>query len=369
VRVALVCPYSWTAHGGVQSHVRGLARALARQGVESDILAPAEHPRAAPEIVVLGRPVVIRSNGSHVPVALGPSSIWRTAGRVRSGDYDVVHLHEPMIPAACVTALVAARVPLVATFHKYGEGPGWYRPFGPLCRTLAARLSVRLAVSEAARRHAARTCPGEYEIVPNGLDTARFARLPGPRGEGRVVFVGRPDRRKGLPVLLRAVAGLPEARRVDLVGVTQHELVRAANGVPRGELDAVHAYGRVSDAVRDRLLARADVLCAPALEGESFGLVLLEAMAAGVPVVASRVAGYADLMGSDVGLLVPPGDPGALRAALRRALGDADLRARMGAAGRRHAHAFDWDRVAARVIGAYRVALGAPGDPLHSLAA
>jgi phosphatidylinositol alpha-mannosyltransferase len=274
-----------------------------------------------------------------------------------------------MIPTACVTALLSARAPLVATFHKYGEGPGWYRPFGPLCRTLATRLRVRLAVSEAARRHASRTCPGDYEIVPNGLDTERFARLPGPRAEGRVVFVGRADRRKGLPVLLRALSGLPEARRVDLVGVSQHELVRAAHGTPPGALAGVRAHGRVSDAVRDRLLARADVLCAPALEGESFGLVLLEAMAAGVPVVASRVAGYADLLGSGVGVMVPPGDPGALRTSLRRALGDADLRARLAAAGRRRARAFDWDRVAARVIGAYERGLGAPGDPLHSLAA
>lgn len=202
-----------------------------------------------------------------------------------------MHVHEPMIPAVSLTALLAARAPLVGTFHMSAATPRWYRPFAPICRRALRRLDVRIAVSEAACRHVARTCPGEYHVVPNGVAVEAFT--PSRRsGDGfRVLFIGRPEPRKGLPVLLQAFKRLPRHATLDLVGVDRDALSRSGVELSPAVATRIRTHGMVDSEERARLLAGADVLCVPSLGGESFGVVLVEGMAAGLPVVASAVAG------------------------------------------------------------------------------
>src|SRR5579875_2882742 len=297
MRVCLVCPYSWSVPGGVQSHVAGLAAALRGLGAEVEILAPADGP--AEGVLPLGRSLPVPSNGSVQRVALSPATVARTARLVRSRGYDVVHVHEPFLPAACLTAVVAARVPVVATAHMYRRALLWYAVFAPLVRLAVRRVDVLLAVSAAA---------------------AEYVR----RGTGRTA-----------------------------------ELVLVGPSGSFGE--RVRALGRLADADLRRELARADVLVAPSLGGESFGIVLLEAMAAGLPVVASDIPGYRQLVPAEAGRLVPPADPDALAAVLAGLLADAGLRRRLGEAGRRAAAAYAWPRVAQRVLAAYARAGAARG--------
>jgi phosphatidylinositol alpha-mannosyltransferase len=344
VRVALVCPYSWSVPGGVQSHVAGLARALTELGHDAEILAPADHP--GDSVLGLGRSIPIPTNGSVQRVALSPRSIARTAGAVQRRGYDVVHVQEPMLPSVGLTALASARVPVVGTFHMFRQALLWYSVFRPVVRAAARRLDARIAVSEAARDYVARALPGEYEVIPNGIDFHALAAIPDERRGGRILFVGRPEPRKGLPVLLEAFRRLGPDAELVLVG-------------PRGEFGAgVSALGRVSDEELRRELGRADVVCAPSLGSESFGVVLVEAMAAGATVVATRIRGYADLVG-DAALLVPPGDAGALEAALRNALADDRLRRTLAARGREVAKRFAWPTVAREVVAIYETVLGA----------
>ncbi len=340
MRVCLVCPYSWSVPGGVQSHVAGLAAALRGLGAEVEILAPADGP--AEGVLPLGRSLPVPSNGSVQRVALSPATVARTARLVRSRGYDVVHVHEPFLPAACLTAVVAARVPVVATAHMYRRALLWYAVFAPLVRLAVRRVDVLLAVSAAAAEYVRRGTGRTAEIVPNGIDYAGLASLDGrDRRGGRILFVGRDEPRKGLSVLLAAFRRLPEETELVLVG-------------PSGSFgERVRALGRLADADLRRELARADVLVAPSLGGESFGIVLLEAMAAGLPVVASDIPGYRQLVPAEAGRLVPPADPDALAAVLAGLLADAGLRRRLGEAGRRAAAAYAWPRVAQHVLAAY----------------
>ena len=363
LRIALVCPYSWSFPGGVQTHVAGLARALRARRADVDIVAPADGPVDEPGFVPLGRSVAIPDNGSVTRITLTPASVLRTRRALRSRGYDLVHLHEPMLPAACLAALQAATVPVVATFHMVNVSDRWYRLFAPLVARAGRRLSARIAVSEVARRFASRWLPGHYHVIPNAIDVAAYRRAGATRDGQHVLFIGRPDPRKGLPTLLGAFARLPGDVTLDLAGVAPAELEAVAARIAPAAVDRVRAHGRVSDDERTRLLAAADVLCAPSLGGESFGLVLVEAMAAGVPVVASALAGYREVLPPACGRLVAPGDPGALAAAVGELLADRALRCRLGDEGRREAKRFDWSLVAERVVGVYREALGEGGGP------
>jgi phosphatidyl-myo-inositol alpha-mannosyltransferase len=358
LRVALVCPYSWSVPGGVQAQVAGLAQALRLRGNDVEILAPADGPVDEQGFLPMGRTIGFRDNGAITRIALSPATLVRAIRAVRTRGYDLVHLHEPMLPHTCYAALQSARVPVVGTFHMLNVSERWYRLFGPVVRQAARRLDARIAVSEAAREFVSRLVPGEYRLIPNGIDAAGYAFPHCTGGSGRrVVFVGRPEPRKGLPVLFEAFGLLPETAELDLIGVASADLSRVANGARPVALARVRAHGRVPDRVRRDLLSRADVLAAPSLGGESFGLVVLEGMAAGVPVVASDIAGYRDVLPPDAGELVPPGDPSALADALRRLLADAGLRRRAGEAGRRAAARYDWSVVAEEILGVYEQAL------------
>jgi len=305
-----------------------------------DVLAPADGPVDEPCFVPLGRALGFRWQGTVTRVTLDPRAVSRA---VRGGGYDLLHVHEPMLPAAGLTAVLAARCPVVGTFHMTATTALWYRVFLPVVRYAARRVDARIAVSEQARAFAASVLPGEYRLIPNAIHVNAYEARRNGTG-GRIVFVGRPEPRKGLPVLLRAFERLPDGASLDLVGVAPAQIE------PH---ERVRAHGRVSDAERARLLAEADVLVAPSLGGESFGLVLVEGMAAGLPVVATRIAGYAAVLPETAGRLVPPGDEEALARALRELLGDAELRARLGDGGRREAARYDWSRVGDEIAAVY----------------
>ena len=258
-----------------------------------------------------------------------------------------------MLPHACFTALHSARAPVVGTFHMLNLSDRWYRLFGPVVRRAVGRLRARIAVSEAARDFVLPSLPGEYRVIPNAIDVERYASREDGRGAGRLLFIGRPDPRKGLPVLLRAFDRLPPHHVLELAGVGRADLYALADGVPRSTLERVHAHGSVSDDARQTLMARADVLCAPSLGGESFGLVVVEGMAAGLPVVASDIPGYRDVLPAAAGRLVPPGDDSALAMPLAVLLADEGLRRRLGDGGREASARYDWSVVAGEVVGVY----------------
>ena len=364
MRIAQVSPYSWSRPGGVRRHVTGLSQALLDRGHNVEIIAPdgdeaesAALERDRPDVPVhsVGTSVPIHDSGSVVPIALSPAAAARTARLVRSARYDLVHVHEPMIPAVALTAATTAHAPVVGTFHMFAARQRWYRPFAPLARRVIPRLAARIAVSEEARWHVARTAPERYEVIPNGIDVASFAAVHAERTSNRILFVGRAEPRKGLDVLLQAFARLPAHVHLDLAGVSEEEL-ESTDGLSTDLPDRIHALGLVAEDELAELLARAAVLCVPSLQGESFGIVLVEGMAAGTPVVASDVPGYGKVLG-DAGVLVPPNDARALAAALDRLLADDEARAALGERSPLAARRYDWAQVVNEVLGVYETAL------------
>ncbi len=386
VRIALVSPYSWTYPGGVTRHIEALADELQAVGHEVRILAPFDpddalarrmhrgarpQPLTLPERVVpLGRTAGFPANGAIsnlAPTVDSMLALWR---ELQTGGYDLVHVHEPVVPlVGWYAPSCAVGIPIVGTFHSFSENAltnGIGVALG--ARRRMNRLHARIAVSEAAAWTARRFFGGRYRIVPNGvhLDQSRHTHLDGdaeaqPR-EGvqlRILFIGQAVERKGLPVLLRAFEALREhiPATLTLVGAEPEEIAPLLLD-DRGVL----ALGKVSEEEKSQQLRRADVLCAPSLGGESFGMVLTEAFAAGTPVVASDIAGYRDVVRDGVdGLLTPRGDAQALAEALRVLALDPARRARMAAAARERAERFAWPRVAAEVLDVYEQALAVVG--------
>ncbi len=377
MRIALLSPYSWTYPGGVTRHIEALARELAAAGHEPRVIAPFDpddalslrlHRGAAPQplelpeqFVSLGRTVGLPANGAVSNMALTPHAVFTLREQLRGGGYDVVHVHEPVVPVVGWDALCSAgELPLVGTFHTYSENVITNGiaavPLGG--RRRMNRLHVRIAVSEAAAWTARRFYGGRYRIVPNGValmdapadaDAAQDGSAE--RAPLRILCVGQAVERKGLPVLLRAFEALREhvPATLTLVGASAEEVAHMMLD-DRG----VHALGKVSEERKRSELARAEVLCAPSLHGESFGMVLTEAFAASTPVIASDIPGYRDVLrdGAD-GLLVPPGDALALAEALRALALDERLRARMAVAARERAERYAWPHVAAEVLDCY----------------
>jgi len=360
MKVGIVCPYDWSYPGGVRSHILGLAEALpAVTGgdVSVEILAPASRPE--PGIWVAGKTVGIPANGSVARLCFGPGPARRVAERVRRGDLDLLHLHEPAIPSISLLALRALRAggppagpPAVATFHASADRSAGYALMRPLLGRLLGHLSVRIAVSSAARSLVGRYFPAPYQLIPNGVPVARFAgAAPDPALldlKPFVLFVGRAEPRKGFGVLVAAVEQL-RGRGVDLRLVT--------TGSPDRVPPWVVGLGRVEDDRLPGLYAAADVYCAPSLGGESFGIVLVEAMAAGAPVVCSDLPGYREAAGG-AARFVAPDDPTALATALSEVLADPSAAAELVEAGRTRAAELDWRVLAAEIAGCYREATG-----------
>jgi phosphatidylinositol alpha-mannosyltransferase len=368
MNIGIVCPYEWTVPGGVGNHVRARAEELRRAGHRVDVLAPAERPVAEPGFVGLGGSVGVPYNGSVARIAFGPRTLHRVRRAVARGGYDLLHVHEPLSPSAGLLATVqSGQVPVVGTFHANLERSLALEAAAPLLRRVYDRLGARIAVSASARDTWQRRFGGTMAVVPNGVAPEFFASpkpLDGWKQDSpTVLFVGRLEPRKGLEYLVRAFLRLkPAFPRLRLLVVGRDDRGQQGKAMamvpPRLRPDLVFV-GSVPQADLPSWYASADVFCAPSLGGESFGIVLAEAMAVGLPVVCSDIGGYRDVVrdGAD-GLLVPPRDPAALAAALAGLLDNPARLAAMGEAAAAAARRYAWEVVAGQVAEVYRTALG-----------
>ena len=352
MRVGLVCPYSLTIPGGVQGQVLGLARSLRTLGHDVRVLGPCDGPPPDAGVTPLGRSVPTAANGSVAPLAPDPSAQLRTMRALRDEEFDVVHLHEPIAPGPCMTATLFADAPKVGTFHAAGESAG-YRVMGWALKRLARKLDHRCAVSPDAMALAQSALGGDYELLFNGIEVERFAHGEAhPVEAPTIFFLGRHEPRKGLEVLLEALAHLPADLRVWVGGDGPQtaELRDRFGGDQR-----IEWLGRICDEERAARLRGCTVYCSPSVRGESFGMVLLEAMASGCALVASDLAGHRNVATDGVdALLAPVGDPVALAVSLRRILADGALRSELVAGGRRRAEQLSMARLADRYVEIYQ---------------
>lgn len=357
MRVALVCPYAWDRFGGVQSHVRSLADALRVRGHTVQVFAPhvAADATAPDGVTLVGRAVPVPANGSVAAVAFGPAVGPAVRRALEDFEPEVLHLHEPLIPSISLLALRSTEVPAVGTFHASMEWSFGYGVARGALEPTMQRLAVRTVVSESARSLVSRYFPGPYALTPNGIDAGAFAGAePVRHADGpTVLFFSRIEKRKGLEVLVRAMPDVPNATLVVAGSGPEEKTVKSlARSL---SVDAVW-LGRVPDGEVAATYRGADVYCAPALGGESFGIVLVEAMAAGTPVVCSNLPGFKAVAG-DTAFLVAPRAHRRLGAALRSVLEDPDRAQAMRAAGRETAARYDWGRLAPRVEEVYERAL------------
>lgn len=355
MRVGLVCPYSLSLPGGVQGQVLGLGAALRSLGIEARVLGPCDGPPPDANITPLGNSIPTAANGSMAPIAPDLPATLRVIRALRDEAFDVVHIHEPLVPGPTLSATIFCESPMVGTFHRSGESAG-YRITAPLARIAVGRLAVRAAVSDQARLTAIDVVGGEYEVLWNGIEVERFAAAapwPGGRRPGvrTVFFIGRHEHRKGLAVLVEAMARLGPDIRLCIAGEGPDtaRLRRLTAGDRR-----VEWLGTMRDAEKAGRMRAADVVCAPSIEGESFGVVLLEGMAAGAAVVASDLQGYATVARPGVdALMVPPGDAAALADALASAAAGGPAVEAMITSARQRAEQFSMARLAARYLEMY----------------
>jgi phosphatidylinositol alpha-mannosyltransferase len=378
MKVGIVVPYSWSFWGAVVEHAESQAEALRALGVDVRLIMGNDppgsftrvlHPRLGrhgsppAEVIPVGRSVIVPANGSLPNIVLSPRSVYRISRALERERFDLLHLHEPMTPAICVAALALARTPVVATFHAAGERLAWAKAGMPIWGFLLDRIDERIAVSEQARAAATSYAPGEYHIVPNGIlipaDTGMTTR------EHRIVFVGRHEPRKGLQVALRA---WPEIRsrtgaRLRVIG-SDPLAVRLLLSRLRVPEDGIDVLGFLSQDDLTEELLRAKVLVAPSLGRESFGMVLTRAFACALPVVASDIVGYRDVMTRETSLAVPQDDPRALTEAVAAMLTDEPRRAAMGAEARRIAEErYSWAELSRSLVHIYGLALGRAPEP------
>lgn len=377
MRIAHLCPYDYSVAGGVCEHVRNLDQQMRAMGHNVTVIAPASgSSELAPNTVRISKwSVPVPGSGSIARISLSPLVYPRIRRIVSSGNFDVVHLHEPLMPMVCLSGLLAGSVSpagrrpvTVGTIHGYRDSYVIYRVLRPLLRRLMDRLSARIAVSTDARRWAARYFPGEYHIISDGVDVSEFGNPyahPIPelaRGQANILFVGRLEPRKGFGYLLsafRAVkSSVPEARLVVVGHYSQAQSAQYREYVRRHNLRDVQFVGPVSTADLVRYYKSAQVFCAPSTGYEALGIVLLEAMAAGAPIVATNIEGYRTVVtdGKDA-LVVPPRDVPALARALTRLLQDGDLRVRLAVAGRQTVQCYSWPKLAQTVLALYQECL------------
>lgn len=374
MKIALVSPYDIAHPGGVSEHIAHLRREFQTLGHEVTVLAPRARRgglEVAPGFYGVGRTVGIPANGSTVRLTFDVTLYATVKALMRRERFDIVHLHEPLIPVLPYMVLLNSPAVNVATFHAFRASNPWYTAFKPYMSFVLGRLDGRIAVSEPAREFVSQYFEGPYEIIPNGIDVERYGSVePFPwAGDGvpRLLFVGRfEEPRKGFKYLLRAMPFVhqqfPEARLV-VAGTGRPE--RFAGLMERYGVRNVDFVGFVPNEEKPRYYASCDLFCAPSVRGESLGIVLLEGMASGRPVVASDIPGYATVLRHQrEGLLVPPKDPPALALALVRLLADRALRDRLGGAGLETAARYAWPRIAGLVLEAYdRAAASAMAAP------
>jgi phosphatidyl-myo-inositol alpha-mannosyltransferase len=365
LRVGIVCPYSLTVPGGVQAQVLGLARELRRRGHEARVLGPCDGPPPESFVTPLGNSLPLAANGSIAPLAPDPSAALRTLRVLADERFDVIHIHEPLAPGPTSTALIVHSAPTVATFHAAGTSAS-YRLLQPALSRLIDRIECKVVVSKDALALVQSHLGGEYEVLFNGveIDAIRSVEpwpIPGvddASHRSSVFFCGRHEERKGLRVLVEAV------RQADL----DVQVWVAGDGPDTVELRALTEHdqrfewlGRVTDEEKFARLRSADVFCAPSLRGESFGVVLIEAMAAGTVVVASSLDGYRNVATSGVdSILAEPGDADRLAEALTAAISDRDLAERLRRAGSERAEQFAMAALTDRYLEIYRAICPSP---------
>ncbi|MCH7652849.1 MAG: glycosyltransferase family 4 protein [Chloroflexi bacterium] len=371
LKVALVSPYDHAFKGGVTDHINSLAAEFRLSGHTVRVIAPCSAPDIVDDedFIHMGRPVPVPSGGSIARVTF---SVWlrpRIKELLKRERFDVIHLHEPfagLLTSNFLSLAQADNIPTVGTFHTYGGTRLYKVGFRSLAKPYFRKLSGRIAVSEPARQFISRNFPGDYEIIPNGVQVDEFADAEPFRhlkdGKVNLLFVGRLEKRKGLKYLLSAYARLkwdwPELRLL-VVGAGEPD-VDSSRIMSERNLKDVVFLGKVSDKDKARYYKTADIFCSPATGRESFGIVLLEAMSAGASVVASSIAGYSSVITDGrEGLLVPPKDELALANAIERLIKEPALRHRLQATAREAVEEYRWDRVAARVMDYY-------GTLLHS---
>ncbi|QPK78244.1 glycosyltransferase family 4 protein [Corynebacterium lizhenjunii] len=386
MRIGLVCPYSFDEPGGVQAHILDLATVLLERGHSVQVLGPAAAETSLPSFVVKGGgSIPISYNGSVARLAVGPGVLARTREFIQEGNFDVLHIHEPNSPSYSMAALHVATGPIVATYHASASHSRALRAAKPFLSPLLEKVRGGIAVSEMARRWQVEQLGGDPILIPNGVDTSVYAAArqesvgrPGDTGHSEpdrdqpveIVFLGRLDEpRKGLDILLKAVELTEREMRVTVMGGG------SARNVP-----GVDFVGRVSDAEKARILGRADIYVAPNTGGESFGIVLVEAMAAGAAVLASDLEAFAAVCNVDAadgtppaGLLFATGDSADLALKLRQLIDNPAQRHALVQAGIARAQTYDWDNVATAVLRVYEtvddgsgVRLGRPTRKPHS---
>jgi len=365
VKIALVSPYSMQQAGGVAEHVRHLRDEFVRNGHDVTVMAPRGNQGG---LVVedgyygIGRTITIPGNGSRMRLTFDVTLYADVKEIMRREQFDIVHLHEPLMPVLPYMVLLNSRAVNVATFHAYSGSMPWYSALKPYMSFVLGRLDARIAVSAPARDFVSSYFEADYRIVPNGIDVSAYDDRVEPfpwanDGTPRILFVGRFDEtRKGFRYLLEAMPlvqqQFPNAR---LLVVGTGKIEKYAAMMDRLGIRGVEFKGFVSNEDKARYYASCDISCAPSIGGESFGYVVVEPMAAGKPLIASRIPGYASVVTHEEnGLLVEPRNPQALALGIVRLLADRDLRMRLGANGRQSAQQYDWPRVAARVLEVYR---------------
>lgn len=363
MKIALISPYDTAHPGGVFEHIGHLRTEFVRHGHEVTVLAPRGRKgglEVRDGFYGIGRTVPIPANGSMVRVTFDVTLYNAVKTLMRREQFDIVHLHEPLIPVLPYLVLLNSKAVNVATFHAFRASSPWYTAFKPYMAFMMSRLDARIAVSRPARDFVSQYFQGPYDIVPNGIDVGRFQHIePFPWAADavpRILFVGRfNEPRKGFKYLLRAMPlvhqQFPEARLVVVGGgkPDQFEGLMERYGVRN-----VDFVGLASPADLPRYYASCEVFCAPSISGESFGIVLLEAMAAGRPVIAGDIPGYRSVMkNGKEGLLVEPKNPQSLALGLVRLLADSATRASMSDAGLETARQYDWPEIAQRVLGVY----------------
>jgi phosphatidylinositol alpha-mannosyltransferase len=377
MRIGIVCPYSFDVPGGVQAHVRDLAEALIGLGHTVSVLAPAEDPPEGgpglPEYVVpAGRAVPVPYNGSVARLAFGPLSLARVRRWLREGHFDVLHVHEPIAPSLSLLACVVATGPIVATFHTATQRSRTLAAVHGALQPILEKVTARIAVSALARRVQVEHMDGGAVEIPNGVAVSKFAHavpLPGWPGEGGALgFLGRfGEPRKGFGILADAFALVaPERPGLRLLVAGPGDADDVLDALPRALRPRVTLLGTVSETDKARMLRSVDLYVAPNTGGESFGIILTEAMAAGATIVASDLDAFRRVLDDGrAGALFGTGDPAALAVCLKDLLDDPARRAALARTGQSRVEAFDWPVVAAKVVDVYASAIAAyPTEPL-----
>lgn len=367
MKVGIVCPYSFDVPGGVQFHVRDLADYLIDLGHEVSVLAPADSETALPDYVVsAGRATAVRYNGSVARLNFGPVTASKVNRWLDAGGFDVLHLHEPVTPSVSVLALMAADGPIVATFHTSMLRSRTMQTAYPIIRPSLEKIAGRIAVSEDARRTVTTHVGGDAVVIPNGVFVERFARAPrraawsGSPARPTIAFLGRMgEPRKGLPVLaeaLPAVLAAVPGLRVLVAGPGDPDEV--TEGLSPQVVRSMEFLGSVSDEDKASLLASVDVYVAPNTGGESFGIILIEAMSAGACVLASDISAFSRVLdGGRAGAMFRNEQPADLAAVLLSLLADPARRESLAESGRSRARQFDWSVVADKILAVYETVI------------